>query len=90
MTDFRLSFIIPCFNAEKYLAECLDSIYQQDIAENEYETWIRPKLPDSSISMNFSFEKYPDYLYSINRKIPFGCHAWGKYEYNTFWEKFIL
>jgi glycosyltransferase involved in cell wall biosynthesis len=37
MTDFRLSFIIPCFNAEKYLAECLDSIYQQDIAENEYE-----------------------------------------------------
>ena len=34
---FRLSFIIPCFNAEKYLAECLDSIYQQDVAENEYE-----------------------------------------------------
>lgn len=32
-----LSFIIPVYNVEKYLAECLDSLMDQDIPHEEYE-----------------------------------------------------
>ena len=32
-----LSFIVPVYNVEKYLAECLDSLLEQDISHEEYE-----------------------------------------------------
>lgn len=32
-----LSIIIPVYNAEKYLDECLGSLFDQDLSENEYE-----------------------------------------------------
>lgn len=32
-----LSFIVPVYNVEKYLAECLDSLLDQDISHEEYE-----------------------------------------------------
>lgn len=37
MDSLRLSIIIPFYNVEKYITECLDSVYNQDIPENEYE-----------------------------------------------------
>ena len=33
----KLSIILPCYNVEKYIAACLDSIYRQDIPVEEYE-----------------------------------------------------
>lgn len=35
--DIILSFIIPFYNGKKYIKECLDSLYNQDISENRYE-----------------------------------------------------
>jgi glycosyltransferase involved in cell wall biosynthesis len=35
--DIKLSFILPCYNVEKYIGECLDSIYNQNMPESEYE-----------------------------------------------------
>lgn len=32
-----LSFIVPVYNVEKYLGECLDSLLNQDITHEEYE-----------------------------------------------------
>lgn len=32
-----LSFIIPVYNGEKYLGECLDSLFNQDIPESDFE-----------------------------------------------------
>ena len=33
----KLSFIIPYYNAEKWIAKCLESLLHQDLAEDEYE-----------------------------------------------------
>lgn len=33
----KLSIILPVYNVEKFLPACLDSIYNQDIAEDEFE-----------------------------------------------------
>lgn len=47
-------------------------------------------LPDIQTAIEFSFERFPSKLYQLNDKsLPFGCHAWEKYEFELFWSKFI-
>lgn len=33
----KLSIILPCYNVERYIADCLESLYAQDMSEEEYE-----------------------------------------------------
>lgn len=33
----RLSFILPCYNVERYIGACIDSLFRQDIPVDEYE-----------------------------------------------------
>ena len=48
------------------------------------------KIPLPEEAIDFSFESHPAYLYEMNgRKLPFGCHAWTLFEYDTFWENYI-
>lgn len=37
LENLKLSIIIPVYNTEKYVGECLDSSVEQDILKNEYE-----------------------------------------------------
>lgn len=54
------------------------------------ETSLRLKRPAPEEAAQFSFECSPAYLYSfIGNRLPFGCHAWKKYQYEEFWSKFI-
>lgn len=47
------------------------------------------KVPEPTVSVAFSFEVNPGVLYEINnRKLPFGCHAWWRYDLD-FWKPFI-
>jgi hypothetical protein len=46
------------------------------------------KLPNWKDALAFSIEKNPTKSYEILGKLPFGCHAWERYN-PTFWKKFI-
>ncbi len=47
-------------------------------------------MPSPTEAMQFSFERFPSELYELNHhQLPFGCHAWKKYQYESFWSKFI-
>ena len=50
-------------------------------------SWAKLLKPDVILAANFSFEKGPDYLYSLTKKTPFGAHALEKNMYNEFWKK---
>jgi len=46
--------------------------------------------PNISEAALFSFEKKPSLLYKdTSSSLPFGCHAWEKYEYVSFWKLHI-
>lgn len=52
---------------------------------------ITSKLPKEKEGAEFAFEKFPHYLYSlIGDKLPFGCHAFEKWDYKSFWSKYIF
>lgn len=45
----RLSIVIPFYNVEQFIGECLDSVYDQDIPESEYEViCVNDASPDNS------------------------------------------
>ena len=47
------------------------------------------KVAPPEIALQFSFEVHPAILYQMNNeKLPFGCHAWKKYD-PGFWREFI-
>lgn len=48
------------------------------------------RMPLSKEAMLFAFEESPSMLFErTNHSLPFGCHAWKKYEYKSFWERFL-
>lgn len=52
-------------------------------------TKLRAKMPTPKEAVFFAFEKQPSFLYSKIGKLPFGCHAWRKYEFGEFWCNYI-
>lgn len=53
------------------------------------KTKLKPKIPTCEEAMYFSFEQSPSYLFSLTKELPFGCHAWEKFEYEEFWKQYI-
>lgn len=49
--------------------------------------WYNVASPE--VAKDFSFENFPEILYELNNaKLPFGCHAWEKYNIE-FWKQHI-
>jgi len=46
------------------------------------------KTPSKELALKFSIEVYPSYFIDTESDLPFGCHAWEKYD-RVFWNKFI-
>ena len=51
----------------------------------------RMKLPSAFEAAFFAIEVSPQYLFNevLKKRMPFGCHAWKKYQYEEFWMKYI-
>lgn len=48
------------------------------------------KIASTSVALKFSFDWAPRYCFEQNnRKLPFGCHAWWKWD-RKFWEPYLL
>lgn len=45
--------------------------------------------PSPEQVLKFAFERFPSNLFEITNELPFGCHGWEKYEYETFWKAYI-
>lgn len=50
---------------------------------------VNAKLPSDIEASSFAFEVNPSYLYSLTNQLPFGCHAFEKWEFDTFWNQHI-
>ena len=92
MCDKRLSIIIPFYNVEQYIAQCLDSVYDQDIPENEYEViCVNDASPDASVDIVKRYQKEHSNLILIEhdrnkklgaarntgRKVAIGKYIWN-------------
>lgn len=65
----RLSIIIPFYNVEQYIAQCLDSVYNQDIPEEEYEVvCVDDCGPDNSIAIVEQYAKKHSNLIVVRNK----------------------
>jgi uncharacterized protein DUF5672 len=48
------------------------------------------RIAPADDALGFSFELHPQRCFELNgHKLPFGCHAWGKYD-RTFWGPHLL
>ena len=69
-----ISFILPVFGVEKYIAACLDSIYAQDLSEEDYEViCVNDASPDHSRDIVLEFrKKHPNLVlveHDVNKKL---------------------
>ena len=53
------------------------------------DSTLKWKIPSTREAMYFSFEERPSYLYRLTGRLPFGCHAFLKNEYQEFYKEFI-
>ena len=89
----RLSIIIPFYNVEKYIAQCLESVYNQDLPEDEYEViCVNDASPDRSRDIVQEYQKVHSNLILIeheyNKKLGAARNtgraiARGKYIWNV-------
>ena len=64
-----------------------DDFFWSDEAIRYYSQF---RIPPVEIGLRFSFEAAPRYCFELNhRKLPFGCHAWPRYD-RKFWEPYLL
>lgn len=62
------------------------------LPKNEDMIWtlfVPFKKPQAEEALHFAFERLPRKSFELtNRQLPFGCHAWQKYQYD-FWQHYI-
>ena len=65
-----LSFIVPCYNVEKYIRQCLDSIYSCNLPEDQYEVLcINDCSPDGTQNILEQYQKRHDNLRIIVHEV---------------------
>lgn len=88
-----VKFIFSIGDNPVHLQSLLINTYANE--DGFWSIWVSSTFWDYSVAplndaIDFSFEVNPSLLYSMNDyKLPFGCHAWRKYEFDIFWKKYI-
>lgn len=60
-SEVKISFVIPVYNAEKYIEDCLNSILLQHLSQNEYEIiCVNDGSIDNSEHVIYSFQQNND------------------------------
>jgi hypothetical protein len=74
----------------------MDDFYRRQSGEDLFWSFEARKyypsfrIPSAEEAVPFAFEVGPQYCLAKNGyKLPFGCHAWTKYD-RTFWERYLL
>ncbi|GHV57532.1 hypothetical protein FACS1894182_06620 [Bacteroidia bacterium] len=69
LPPIRLSVIIPFYNVEKYISQCLESVYSQDIPESDYEViCVNDCSPDNSRTIVLEYQQQHDNLILIEHE----------------------
>ncbi len=69
-SEILLTFVIPCYNVEKYVQRCLDSIYACGLEEDCFEVLcVNDCSPDNTIDILKSNQKNHSNLRIINHKM---------------------
>lgn len=68
MSDKLVSVILPCYNVEKYLARCFESLIEQTIGLEQIEIiFVNDASTDGTLELLLSYEKeYPENVLVIN------------------------
>lgn len=92
-----VNFILHFFKIiERYYSKqntysyVFETQYEDTIIANYFETFNKNfKVATADEAIAFSFEVLPEILFEMNNnKLPFGCHAFKKYNWN-FWKEYI-
>ena len=86
-------FIAKVFGFRNTIAQFRKSGCEEDAILSfwAHNAWgLTCRVPDELEAAHFSIEVHPEYLFNkTGRKLPFGCHAFGKWDYESFWKKHI-
>lgn len=63
----KLSFVLPCYNVDRYIADCLESIFAQEMPESEYEViCVNDCSTDNTRSVIVEYQKEHPNLFHID------------------------
>ncbi len=66
----KISFILPCYNIERFIADCLDSLYSQGLPENKFEIiCVNDCTPDNTRGVIEKYQKKHENLTIIDHEI---------------------
>ena len=67
--DIKLSIIVPIYNVEQYICECVSSIYRQSLAEEEFEViLVNDGTKDKSMEVLSPIMQQHDNVVIVNQK----------------------
>lgn len=82
-TKRTVEYILERFTDERVNEDCF-------WAEAFQTTSLALNIPDILTAAHFCIEKKPSHVYElIGHQLPFTCHAFEKYEYESFWKELI-
>ena len=93
MLALPLIIIAKCIGFNNTLKYYIDNHLNEDLIFGSWSAaaWgMKVNLPEIKEAIKFAFEVHPEILYKeANNHLPFGCHAYLKWDYSSFWSKYI-